>query len=157
MFISNLAIYFLCCKSVCAIQKSTYAYCQNIRPGAIWLVENFLLHWLPIDKRIKFKTLLYMFRALNCLSLVYLSDCITIYVMYHQEKVYVPTKTQTDLLFLGVKNGSAMDPSVSPVQLTGTSYHNINIFVYHPLFMLSNVASKPIFSSNFTELTFLIV
>ena len=37
-------------------------------------------HWLPIDKRIMFKTLLYMYKALNGLSPVYLSDCITIRV-----------------------------------------------------------------------------
>ena len=38
------------------------------------------LHWLPIDKRIQFKVLLYIYKALNDLSPVYLQDCITIYV-----------------------------------------------------------------------------
>ena len=38
------------------------------------------LHWLPIKKRIQFKTLLYIFKALNGLSPDYLCDCITIYV-----------------------------------------------------------------------------
>ena len=48
--------------------------------------------------------------------------------MYHQEKVYVPTWTQTDLSFLGVKNGLAMDPSVSSgqlLELATTTYSNI--------------------------------
>ena len=38
------------------------------------------LHWLPIDKRIQFKILLYAFKVLNGLSPTYLNDCITIYV-----------------------------------------------------------------------------
>ena len=38
------------------------------------------LHWLPLDKRIKLKTLLYIFKALNDLSPVYLKDCIATHV-----------------------------------------------------------------------------
>ena len=38
------------------------------------------LHWLPIDKRIKFKILLYIYKALNDLSPVYLKDCIATHV-----------------------------------------------------------------------------
>ena len=38
------------------------------------------LHWLPIDKRIKFKTLLYIYKDLNDLSPVYLKDCIATHV-----------------------------------------------------------------------------
>jgi hypothetical protein len=37
------------------------------------------LHWLNIDKRIKFKILLYIYKALNGLSPVYLSDSISIH------------------------------------------------------------------------------
>ena len=36
------------------------------------------LHWLPIDKRIKFKILLHIYKALNDLSPVYLTECIAI-------------------------------------------------------------------------------
>ena len=38
------------------------------------------LHWLPIDKRIKFKILLHIYKALNDLSPVYLTECITIHL-----------------------------------------------------------------------------
>ena len=38
------------------------------------------LHWLPIDRRIRFKTLLYVYKALNDLSPIYLTDCITTHV-----------------------------------------------------------------------------
>ena len=38
------------------------------------------LHWLPIERRIQFKILLHVFKTLNDLSPVYLTDCITIYV-----------------------------------------------------------------------------
>ena len=38
------------------------------------------LHWLPIDKRIKFKILLHIYKALNDLSPVYLTECIEIHL-----------------------------------------------------------------------------
>ena len=38
------------------------------------------LHWLPIDKRIKFKILLHIYKALNDLSPVYLTECIAIHL-----------------------------------------------------------------------------
>ncbi|XP_072030602.1 uncharacterized protein [Amphiura filiformis] len=38
------------------------------------------LHWLPIDKRICFKVLLYIYKTLNDLAPPYLSDCLTIRV-----------------------------------------------------------------------------
>ncbi|XP_072028550.1 uncharacterized protein [Amphiura filiformis] len=38
------------------------------------------LHWLPIEKRIMFKILLYIYKSLNDLSPIYLSDCLTIYI-----------------------------------------------------------------------------
>ena len=36
--------------------------------------------WLPIDKRIKFKILLHIYKALNDLSPVYLTECIAIHL-----------------------------------------------------------------------------
>ena len=39
------------------------------------------LHWLPIDKRIKFKILLHINKALNDLSPVYLTECIEIIII----------------------------------------------------------------------------
>ena len=41
-----------------------------------------------------------------------------------------------------------MDLSMSPAELSGTSYHNL--LVYHPQLMRSNATGKPIFSWNFT-------
>ena len=38
------------------------------------------LQWLPIDKRIKFKILLHIYKALNDLSPVYLTECIAIHL-----------------------------------------------------------------------------
>ena len=38
------------------------------------------LHWLPVDKRIIFKTLLYIFKALNDRAPVYLSNSISIFI-----------------------------------------------------------------------------
>ena len=38
------------------------------------------LHWLPIDNRIKYKILTYVYKTLNGLSPNYLSDCISIRV-----------------------------------------------------------------------------
>ena len=38
------------------------------------------LHWLPIDKRIQFKILLHIYKALNDPSPVYLTQCITIHL-----------------------------------------------------------------------------
>ncbi len=43
------------------------------------------LHWLPVDKRIKFKTLLYIYKALNDLSPVYLTDCIATHLPSREE------------------------------------------------------------------------
>ena len=90
-----------------------------------------------------FKTLLqvYIFKALNGLSPVCLSDCITIYVPSRKGQ---RSELDTNRLVIPrCKNGLAMDPSVSPAQLSGTGYHNI--FVYHTQLMLSNSTSKPIF------------
>ena len=38
------------------------------------------LHWLPIDKRIIFKTLLYIYKSLNDLAPIYLSDSISLFI-----------------------------------------------------------------------------
>ena len=38
------------------------------------------LHWLPVDKRIIFKTLLYIYNALNDRAPVYLSNSISIFI-----------------------------------------------------------------------------
>ena len=37
------------------------------------------LHWLPIDSRIKFKVLLFIYKSLNGLAPPYLSDLLTLY------------------------------------------------------------------------------
>jgi hypothetical protein len=38
------------------------------------------LHWLPVGKRIIFKLMLHIYKTLNDLSPIYLSDCLTLYV-----------------------------------------------------------------------------
>ena len=38
------------------------------------------LHWLPVDKRIRFKILLHVFKVLNGLSPIYLTDYIATYI-----------------------------------------------------------------------------
>ena len=38
------------------------------------------LHWLPVDSRIKFKIMLYIYKILNNMMPVYLSNCVNVYV-----------------------------------------------------------------------------
>ena len=38
------------------------------------------LHWLPVDSRIKFKIMLYIYKILNNMTPVYLSNCVKVYV-----------------------------------------------------------------------------
>ena len=38
------------------------------------------LHWLPVKQRISFKLLLYVYKSLNGLAPMYISDCLKLYV-----------------------------------------------------------------------------
>ncbi len=52
------------------------------------------LHWLPVDKRIKFKIILFTYKCLHGMAPVYLSDLLT----YHQSKRSLRSSDDTTLL-----------------------------------------------------------
>ena len=64
--------------------------------------------------------------------------------MSHQGQVCAPTLTRLALLFQKLKDKLAMDLSESVAQPSGTSCHNQ--FACHLVLMLSNAASKLIYS-----------
>ena len=55
------------------------------------------LHWLPVDKRIVFKTLLYIYKALNDRAPIYLSNSISIFIPTREGP-----RSSTDILRLDV-------------------------------------------------------
>ena len=57
----------------------------------------YTLHWLPIDKRIIFKTLLYIYKALNDRAPVYLSNPISIFIPTRED-----LRSSMDILCLDV-------------------------------------------------------
>ena len=78
------------------------------------------LHWLPIDKRIKFKILLHNYKALNDLSPVYLTECITIHLPSREG--LRSSVTLLVSLSQGVQEELVIDLSVSMDLLSGINY-----------------------------------
>ena len=84
--------FFLCAaQSVKGLPKYQIQRLQSILNCAARLVKRhskfdraspllFELHWLPVEQRITFKILLFVFKSLNGLAPFYLSDLISTYV-----------------------------------------------------------------------------
>ncbi|XP_072037209.1 uncharacterized protein [Amphiura filiformis] len=70
-------------KTLLSLTKTTKPCCPHYLPSSTPHSSSPLLnslHWLPIDQRICFKVLLYIYKTLNDLAPPYLSDCLTIRV-----------------------------------------------------------------------------
>ena len=113
------------------------------------------LHWLPFDKRVKFKTLLYIFKVLNGLSPVYLSDCIAIYVP-SRKGLCSDLDTNHLVVPWSKKNGLVMDPSICLLPNFLEQATTTCLFITH-CWYIQTQPQNPLFlvQCNFTEWMFL--
>ena len=75
----SLNVLFLACKR---FLNSAAAYCNSGETARSWLlcpVPWWSLHWLPVDKRIEYKLLLYTYKALHGLAPGYLCKLLVPY------------------------------------------------------------------------------
>ena len=85
------------------------------------------IHWLPVGKRIIFKLMLYIYKTLNDLSPIYLSDCLTPYVPLREglrssldtTRLIIPRNRR----LIGDRSFSVRGPKLWSV----TPYHNYHI------------------------------
>lgn len=66
-----------CCRHLIQNVNDRLIFAVGRNVDADSLLER--LHWLPVEKRVIYKILLYVYKALNCLAPAYISQCIQLY------------------------------------------------------------------------------
>ena len=122
-------------------------YMTNSKHTASELLHS--LHWLPIDKRIMFKIILYVYKSLNDLSPVYLTDCLKTYVPPREglrssldtTRLVVPRSSKVigDRSFgvLGPKLWNDIPAHIRVSQTVGSFKCNLKTYLYWLYFSLA--------------------
>ena len=111
------------------------------------------LHWLPVDKRIIFKTLLYLYKALNYRVPVYLSNSISIFIPTREG-----LRSSMDILRLDVPRSNRQYGLRSFSQFGPSLWNKVPLAfrtVLPPLILCSKRNSKRTCSNSFVPCSFL--
>ena len=144
-------------------KKADILRLQRLQNKAAWIIFQVpkmhsssellsTLHWLPVDKRIIFKTLLYIYKALNDRAPVYLSNSISIFIPTREG-----LRSSMDILRLDGPRSSRQYGLRSFSQFGPSLWNKVPLAIRtSPLILCSKRNSKRTCSSSFVTCIFLI-
>ena len=82
---------------------------ENITP----ILRN--LHWLPVEKRIKFKTALLVYKALNGMSPSYIKELVVPYTRIQQHALHINNTYFRMLVYNGMERNALIHSNYQPL------------------------------------------